>query len=222
MKYDILSSGSKGNAVVLDGIILIDCGVSFKKLKNHCKKLQLVLLTHIHSDHMNQKTLLKLHRERPTLRFAGNDSCVKLLVDAGVNKRNIDVLRQDITYSYGRFTVSPVSLTHDVPCFGYRIFKGVDKVFYATDTGNLDGIEAKNYSLYMVECNYEDEDIRNRIAEKESRGEYVYEYSALKNHLSRQQCDDFICSNIGPGGQYVYLHMHEDKKKTTKLPRCSI
>lgn len=222
MNYDILSSGSKGNAVVLDGIIMIDCGVTFKKLKDVYKNLKLVLITHEHSDHINRTTVKRLAKERPTLRFACVDSCVKHLVDAGVAKKNIDILLNDITYNYGRFSVSPVSLTHDVPCFGYRIFKGIDKVFYATDTGNLDGIEAKNYSLYMVECNYEDEDIRKRIAEKESRGEYVYEYSALKNHLSKQQCDDFIYSNIGPGGQYVYLHMHEDKKEKVKLPRCSI
>ena len=65
-----------------------------------------------------------------------------------------------------------------------------------------------------------DEEIRKRIAEKESKGEYAYEYSALRNHLSKQQCDDFIYSNIGTSGEYVYLHIHEEKKP--KLPRCAI
>ena len=49
MEYEIISTGSHGNAVVLNKHILIDVGVSFKALKNVYKDLKLVLLTHIHS-----------------------------------------------------------------------------------------------------------------------------------------------------------------------------
>ncbi len=49
MEYEIISSGSQGNAVVINKNILIDVGVSFKALKNVYKDLKLVLLTHIHS-----------------------------------------------------------------------------------------------------------------------------------------------------------------------------
>lgn len=53
MTYNIISTGSKGNAVVINGRILIDCGVPFKALEPVKKDLRLVLLTHIHSDHFN-------------------------------------------------------------------------------------------------------------------------------------------------------------------------
>ena len=33
MTYNIISTGSKGNAVVINGRILIDCGVPFKALE---------------------------------------------------------------------------------------------------------------------------------------------------------------------------------------------
>ncbi len=49
MEYEIIASGSTGNAVAINKNILIDVGVSFKSLKNVYKDLQLVLLTHIHS-----------------------------------------------------------------------------------------------------------------------------------------------------------------------------
>ena len=49
MEYEIISTGSQGNAVVVNNNILIDVGVSFKALTNVYRKLQLVLLTHIHS-----------------------------------------------------------------------------------------------------------------------------------------------------------------------------
>lgn len=49
MDCEVIASGSKGNAVVLNKNILIDAGVSFKALKDVYKDLKIVLLTHIHS-----------------------------------------------------------------------------------------------------------------------------------------------------------------------------
>ena len=54
--YNIIATGSKGNAVVIDQKILIDCGVSFKALSKVYRALKLVLLTHIHSDHFQPTT----------------------------------------------------------------------------------------------------------------------------------------------------------------------
>lgn len=49
MEYKILASCSSGNAVIIKDIVLIDCGVAFKRLEKYYKKLKIVLLTHIHS-----------------------------------------------------------------------------------------------------------------------------------------------------------------------------
>lgn len=49
MEYKILASCSSGNAVIIRDIMLIDCGVTFKRLQKYYKKLKIVLLTHIHS-----------------------------------------------------------------------------------------------------------------------------------------------------------------------------
>ena len=77
MNYKIISSCSTGNAVTIKGIILIDCGVTFKRLEKYYKNLKLVLLTHIHSDHFKKETIKRLAQERPTLRFA----CCEHLAD---------------------------------------------------------------------------------------------------------------------------------------------
>ena len=53
MNYNIISTGSKGNAIVLNKIILLDCGVPFRELKDVYKDLKIVLLTHAHGDHFN-------------------------------------------------------------------------------------------------------------------------------------------------------------------------
>lgn len=209
MTYNIISTGSKGNAVVLDGGILVDCGVPFKKLKHVMYDIKLVLLTHIHSDHFNRSTIKRLASERPTLRFA----CCEWLVSelaALVDKRQIDVAEPATMLSYGDFcSVMPTRLVHDVPNVGWHIYIGKEKAFYATDTGTLDGVNASGYNLYFIEANHTIEDIELRTKEKQERGEYAYELRAAANHLSEEQALDWILNNSGSNSEFVLLHQHD-------------
>lgn len=49
MTFDVIESGSSGNAVVLNDTILLDCGVAYKKIEPYIKGLQLVFISHCHS-----------------------------------------------------------------------------------------------------------------------------------------------------------------------------
>lgn len=212
MTYNIISTGSKGNAVVINDQILIDCGVPYKLLKPYVKSLKLVLLTHIHSDHFKPSTARALHQERPTLRFGCCDWMVRPLLEAGVDKRVIDVFSPGDTYCYFYVcAVTPEPLTHNVPNCGYHILAGRERLFYATDTGTLDGIDAKDYDLYLIEANHTRAELEARMAEKLEKGEFSYEAAAATNHLSREQAEDWIYQNIGPNGRYVFLHQHQEK-----------
>lgn len=211
INYNIVSTGSQGNAVIINDIILIDCGVPFKALKPYYKKLKLVLLTHIHSDHFNRRTIKRLAEERPLLRFGCGRWLAQPLVSCGAPKTNIDILDADVSNGYGVCNVIPVQLVHNVPNFGYKIhFAKGGKMIYATDTNNLNGIFAYNYDLYMIEANYEDEDIQEKIRDKKEAGQYAYEYQVLHNHLSKAKCDDFIYKNNHANGTFVYMHCHKD------------
>lgn len=212
MNYNIIASGSQGNAVVINNCVLIDCGVSFKALKDTYKDLQLVLLTHIHSDHFKPKTLGILARERPTLRFACCEWLVKYLVNAGVNPSNIDVLEIGKIYDYRAFKVSPIKLYHNVENCGYRLYFGEEKALYATDTEHLDGITAKDYDLYLIEANYTEEDLQERIDAKMRTGEYCYELNVANRHLSHKQASQFLLDNMGENSKYVFLHEHKETK----------
>ena len=211
--YTVISTGSQGNAVVVNDTVLIDCGVPYKAIKPYVRNLKLVLLTHIHGDHFNPTALRILHRERPTLRFGCGRWLVAPLLEAGVSAANIDILKDSIIYGYGICNVIPVPLVHDVPNYGYKVHFQIGKVFYATDTNNLNGISAPNYDLYLVEANYTDEEIKQRIAEKKENGEYAYEKRVLQYHLSKAKCDDFIYRNCKPTSEYAYLHCHVDRSQ---------
>ena len=212
LSYNIISTGSDGNAVVLENKVLVDCGVSYKAIEPYESKLCMVLLTHIHGDHFNRSTIRRLAAERPTLRFGAGAWLAADLVAAGVRKNNIDILTPDKHYDYKICIVTPVKLTHNVPNCGYKIRFPRGKVIYATDTGTLNGIVAKDYDLYLIEANYEDAEIQERIREKQAAGEYAYEVHAIHNHLSKARCDDWVYSNIGSRGEYVYMHQHRPKE----------
>lgn len=209
--YNIISTGSCGNAVIINGFVLVDCGVNFKALQPYYKDLKIVLLTHIHSDHFQRTTIKLLSQMRPTLRFACGKWLVEHVVDCGVPKENIDVLAPNVIYNYGLCNIIQFPLKHNVLNCGYKIHFPIGKVIYATDTNNLNGIVARDYDLYMIEANYVDDEIQEKIREKRANGEYAYELQVIKNHLSKEKCDEFIYRNIGKKGVYVYMHCHREE-----------
>lgn len=216
MNYNIISTGSDGNAVILNKHILIDCGVSFKALKDVYRDLKIVLLTHEHNDHFNGKTIRRLAKERPTLRFACCEWLVKRLVECNVSQRNIDVLEIGKIYDYKAFKISPVKLYHDVPQCGYRVFEGNEKAIYCTDTNTLDGITAKDYDLYLIEANYTEDDLQERINAKLETGQYCYELNVANRHLSHEQASEFLLKNMKKDSEYVFLHGHKEKPTKKK------
>lgn len=211
MKYEIINTGSDGNAVVINDIILIDCGVTYKALKPYVDKLKLVLLTHSHGDHFRSTTVRRLAAERPTLRWAGGLWMTPLLVGI-VGKRNIDILPSDgRKIDYKLFTVKSYSTTHNAENCAYSIeFKNGERLFYATDCNNLNGIEAKGYDLYMVEANYTDEEIAERIRSKEEQGLFAYEKQVVKNHLSKKKAENWLYDNMSANSEYILMHGHKE------------
>lgn len=215
MNYNIIATGSSGNAVVVDGRILIDCGIPYKRLQPYIRPLQLVLLTHEHGDHFRPGTVRALHRERPALRWGCCEWMVPHLLAAGVDKRVIDVYAPNgMGYCYGDavgLSVEPVRLVHNVPNCGYKLSIRGERLLYATDTGTLDGIEARGFELYMIEANHTQEEIEARLQAKEASGEFAYETAAMQNHLSQEQALEWLAENMGPHSRYIFMHQHQER-----------
>ena len=211
MNYKIISSCSTGNATIIRDIILIDCGVTFKKLKKYYKQLKIVLLTHVHQDHFNRSTIKRLAQERPTLRFACCEWLLQPLLECGVERRNIDILQIGTKYDYKLFKIVAIKLYHDVNQCGYRILFDDYKVIYMTDTKTIEGISAKNYDLYLVEANYKENELEERIKQKQLQGDFTYEWRVKDTHLSEEQCVEFLLNNMGKNSEYVFMHQHIER-----------
>lgn len=132
MYFDIVSSGSKGNATIIvhnHTVILIDLGITLARLKEDLDYLHLSLkdidalfITHEHSDHLNglkaisPKKMYALDKTIP-----GNLSNVIEVYDS--------VIIKDLT-------ITPFPISHDAinPC-GYVVESENEKLVYMTDTG---------------------------------------------------------------------------------------
>lgn len=206
MNYKIINTGSDGNATIVNGIILIDCGVSYKKLIPYIDKLELVFISHIHSDHFNKTTVKLLAKNRPTLRFAVGNYLINDLVEIGVNKANIDLVEPNIIYYYGIFKISPIKLYHDVENMGLRLFMNNKKLIYATDTYTLEGITAKDYDIYLIEGNYENEEELHERAYND-----YYESRVKKTHLSKEYATNWLLENMSEKSIYEFMHQHKER-----------
>lgn len=211
MNYNILKTGSAGNCIVLGNRLALDMGVPINMLQPVLRSLRLVFLSHEHSDHINLRTISHIALHRPTVRFCGGPWVTEKIRCHGVSPRQIDILNEGYWYDYGFCQVSPVSLIHDVPNYGLRVRMNDERILYAVDTATMSGVIARNYDLYLIEGNYGEEEIQERIRAKEEAGQYVYEYDAMRRHMSKEAAMAWLAENAGPASRYELIHGHVKK-----------
>lgn len=204
-KYKILSSSSAGNAVVYFDELLVDVGLNYKSLEPHLKDINIILLTHRHSDHFSPMTVSLIARERPDIFWIVPKHLyheVEML-----NLSNLYVVEPNIKYKIKDYRIESFELYHDVPNVGYKISKKGYKIIHATDTVKIDHIEAKGYDLYAIEHNYDEEELNLRILEKAKEGVFIYEVRSKDTHLSFQKAEDWINSQKKETSEVVKLHI---------------
>lgn len=202
--YNIIASGSKGNAIVYHDEILVDVGVAYKHIEPFLNKIKYILLTHRHSDHYKKKIVQRIQKNYPTIIFIG----CQWFEDV----EDITVIQCNTWYQLEGYQIASFNLMHDVENVGYRIFKELPdfehhKTFHATDMNNLDGIEAVGYDLYMMEQNHCAIKIDKVIQEKQDNGVFSHELYSKLNHMSNQKADDWLDVNNTKGAKVVPLHI---------------
>lgn len=223
MTCDVIATGSKGNAVLLDGRILIDCGVPFSKIQPYIKDLEFVVLTHIHGDHFYPNTLLRIHRIRPAVRFVCGPNLLAELLNLGICAYSVYVAtplfpKRFVPAKDGEaITFSPVALVHNVENYGWLISFGtrrndgtaVFRALYATDTRYIPR-EFPGLDLYMVERNHTREDLERRQEARKASGEFSHEDIVAAVHMSAETVDEWLSRNAGSNSRVVFLHGHKE------------
>lgn len=211
MKTEVIGSSSKGNCIIVEDVLMLDCGVSYNKIKKHLSKIKLIFISHIHQDHLLPNTIKKIAYNYPTIKFlTGSEFVVEKLVECGVNKKNIYILKSGKKYDLGILKVKLEELYHDTPNYALKWEINGKKCVYIIDTASVDHIKAKNYDLYLIESNYNEELLNQHIQECIDNGDnenkLYYLHRVPRVHLSDTQCNDFLIENMGSNSEYIKLH----------------
>lgn len=220
MTCKVIATGSKGNAVLLNGAYLFDCGVTSRKIANLLPNLRVVFLTHIHGDHFNALTIRNIHRRRPGVYFAcGRNLLVPLCGEGGVSPANVIVCepgqKRKIAWGDESITFQCVDLIHNVENVGWIVeTEGAQPctAMYATDTKYIP-VNVPGLDLYMVERNYRADELQARREAKIAAGEYTYEDKVIQNHMSSQTIDNWLAENARSYSEVVFLHQHAHMEK---------
>lgn len=200
-----LSSSSAGNCLLVqsdNANILIDIGISLKKIKSELLKLNLclddisgILITHEHSDHCKSITsICKKHSNIPI--YINKPTYVALQDIYGINSEKVNYISNNTLFQINDLSIMPFEIPHDAvsPC-GYTICKGKKKMSIATDMGLVtdEVVNAlSNNCFAFIESNYETEMLNT------CRYPYYIKRRISSNtgHLSNTQCSDIIAKLI--------------------------
>ena len=206
MKYEIIGSSSKGNCIVVEDILMLDCGVAYTKIKPYLKNVKLIFISHIHKDHLLPSTIQKIAYNKPTMKFVtGSKQVVRKLDELGVNRDNIIYLYNYSWFDLGIIKLKVEPMHHDTENCGLHFKRNGKKGLYVVDTGNIDNVNAKNYDLYLIEANYKEEVLERHLKEC-TQEELVYLQRVPKTHLSWEQANTFLIENMGEKSEYQYIH----------------
>lgn len=221
MKIDIIATGSRGNAVLYDKSILVDIGVPFKKVLPYLDNVKVILISHIHSDHLSISTLkaiinyYRYKKDKPLI-FGNQNVYLEcklhdIIIESHALGQKIKFKKQGYNYD-----INGVHLYHDVLNFGYLINR-VDELdnstflqFHATDTGTLEGITLPSCDGIALECNYDEKILKAKEEELLEKGLYNHLQRVDRDHLSSKQYNKFIKKFLKSDGVATPLHQSKE------------
>ena len=183
MRFISLASSSKGNSTLIsykNTNILVDCGISRKRIEEALSKFSLsfndidcIFITHEHSDHISAlPTILKdydikIVSQRDTLSAILNyceEKGVKPNTDNFKIISPVNILNDNCSFEVGDIIFYPLKGKHDVPSLFYKFKLGDIVVAILTDMGEyneytLRSIMDVNY--LMLESNYDENILLN-------------------------------------------------------------
>ena len=226
MSYNLIASGSSGNCIIYQDKIMVDAGIKLKDkalIEPFLDDIQVIIITHRHSDHIQIPLMKWLIRNYPNIVFMYNQDVRDYLDEKLVRKSKgetipIEVKREVIidvgkVYNLGFVKFQPINLYHDVPNVAlYFRFDDGYKVFHATDTHTLDGIRIpSNTDLVAIEHHHLTDHYDELIAEKVLNEEYSHEMGAKNVHLSFEDALEFLHRNKIEDATVLRLHMSSDE-----------
>jgi phosphoribosyl 1,2-cyclic phosphodiesterase len=212
MKFDVISSGSKGNATLVfshNTCILLDFGIPKRRIDNALKgygmgfnDIQGVFITHDHSDHASNAYCAP--REKL---YASSQTLPKL--DGTIAADHLLLPMKSV--SVAGFSILPIPLSHDAKnTVGFVVNDGHESLAYITDTGFIaeklfPAIKGETY--YIFESNHDPEMLFNS-----GRPDYlIRRIISDKGHLNNADSAYYLANLITDNTKEIVLaHLSDD------------
>jgi phosphoribosyl 1,2-cyclic phosphodiesterase len=167
LRFAILGSGSRGNALVVEcgrTAILIDCGFPLKEVERRLSRvgveahaLSAVVLTHEHSDHASGARALARRHRIPLWLTAGTAHALGWAPDD--TRTGLRCFSSHDVFSIGDIELGPFPVPHDArePC-QFVFSDGVRRLGLLTDVGHITPhIETRlrGCDALILECNHD-------------------------------------------------------------------
>lgn len=197
MYYEIISTGSKGNCVIINDV-MIDCGVPFNRIKEYLYDVKYLLLTHIHSDHIKPSTLQNIKKLFPKIQIIANHEVHQLYGVDTIANASFQIETEDYVFT-------PFECIHDVVTYGFTWEHEGFSIIYATDTSSMEFAPDEQYDYFFIESNHCEKKVELILGQQER---YGYDaYSGAKRHLSTQQAKTFYYTHRrNRDSQFIELH----------------
>ena len=222
MKLTSIASGSSGNCIYLgsdEANILVDAGISGKKIENGLKELSVepksldgILVTHEHIDHVAGLGVMARRYHLPLYMTEKTAQAVCNIKSVGkIDHELFQVITPDCPFRIRDITIDATSIWHDAAdpvC--YTMESGGVRASIATDMGNYhEGIveKLKGSDILFIEANH---DINMLQV-----GPYPYYLKrrilSNRGHLSNERSGQLLCDIMTENTREVFLgHLSKD------------
>lgn len=218
-----LVSGSSGNcSLISDGKthLLVDCGLSAKKLEEALSKTKInpddisaVLITHEHSDHIKGADVISRKYNLPVFATLKTHEYMNL---KSLSAGNIKYISSGMDFEIGSIGVCPFSIPHDAKDpVGYNFFFGEKKLSLATDIGKMTEDIMNNLKgslAVLLESNHDVNMLKNGRYPAYLKRRILSD----SGHLSNEDAAKTVLSLIESGTRHIMLgHLSQENNTPT-------
>jgi phosphoribosyl 1,2-cyclic phosphodiesterase len=225
MKFTVLASGSKGNATYIESgntKILIDCGISFKQLKNRLQTQELdlsglngILITHEHHDHINGLNITTKNIDTTCYLTEDTYNNMYFKTKDNLSVDKLSFINPFESFILGDFEIEPFSVSHDASdAVGFIIKAEGKKIVFVTDIGYLPAKDfdfLENADAYIFEANYD-----VTLLFTSNRPFYLKQrIDSVKGHMSNNDSAYNMTKLVGDKTKNIVL-IHPSRECNTK------
>lgn len=233
MRFCSIASGSSGNCIYVGSEtthLLVDTGISKKRIEEGLKKLELsgedingILITHEHVDHIQGLGVFCRKYKVPIYATPGTIAGIREYKYLGeLPEGLLCEVKKDTSFLVGDVSVKPFAISHDAKePSGFRMEHENKAVAVATDLGTYDDYTVenlKNLDGILLEANHDEHMLEV--------GPYPYllkqRVFSAKGHLSNELSGRLLCDILHKNLKFIMLGHLSKENNFPELARETV